>query len=158
MHCLALPVTPTLRFVAGYYADQLSIAQETRGNLTVQFKNESRGFHLNNLSYAGPIIMGCGGKDGAVEERGTAEPNRAIIGDGALHSRPARRFADLNRPRGPSPRGPPRHALAPNRRDGHLGTRRRAAPGRADDKNNKERGVTVVQFMGHYGQRLPGRY
>ncbi|KAK3915555.1 Transmembrane protein 200A [Frankliniella fusca] len=47
--------------VSGYYADQLSIGQELRGNLTVQFKNESRGFHLNNLSYAGPIIMGCGG-------------------------------------------------------------------------------------------------
>ncbi|XP_015602998.1 uncharacterized protein LOC107271469 isoform X2 [Cephus cinctus] len=45
----------------GYYADQLSVAQEVRGNLTVKVKNESRGFHLNNLSYAGPIVMGVGG-------------------------------------------------------------------------------------------------
>ncbi|XP_012271501.1 uncharacterized protein LOC105694936 [Orussus abietinus] len=45
----------------GYYADQLSVAQEIRGNLTVKVKNETRGFHLNNLSYAGPIVMGFGG-------------------------------------------------------------------------------------------------
>ncbi|XP_053593773.1 uncharacterized protein LOC103580750 [Microplitis demolitor] len=45
----------------GYYADQLSVAQEIRGNMTVRVKNESRGFHLNNLSYAGPIVMGVGG-------------------------------------------------------------------------------------------------
>ncbi|XP_020292049.1 uncharacterized protein LOC109858825 isoform X2 [Pseudomyrmex gracilis] len=45
----------------GYYADQLSVAQEIRGNITVKVKNESRGFHLNNLSYAGPIVMGLGG-------------------------------------------------------------------------------------------------
>jgi hypothetical protein len=47
--------------VSGYYADQLSVAQEVRGNRTVRVKNESRGFHLNNLSYAGPIVMGVGG-------------------------------------------------------------------------------------------------
>jgi len=46
----------------GYYADQLSVGQEIRGNHTVAVKNESRGFHLNNLSYAGPIVMGVGGK------------------------------------------------------------------------------------------------
>lgn len=46
---------------AGYYADDLSMAQEIRGNYTVRVKNESRGFHLNNLSYAGPIVMGVGG-------------------------------------------------------------------------------------------------
>ncbi|KZC12763.1 hypothetical protein WN55_04284 [Dufourea novaeangliae] len=45
----------------GYFADQLSVAQEVRGNLTIRVKNESRGFHLNNLSYAGPIVMGVGG-------------------------------------------------------------------------------------------------
>lgn len=49
-------------FYVGYYADQLSVAQEVRGNHTVRVKNESRGFHLNNLSYAGPIVMGVGGK------------------------------------------------------------------------------------------------
>jgi len=39
------------------------VAQEIRGNITVKVKNESRGFHLNNLSYAGPVIMGLGGND-----------------------------------------------------------------------------------------------
>lgn len=47
----------------GYFADQLSMVQEIRGNLTVRVKNKSRGFHLNNLSYAGPIVMGVGGND-----------------------------------------------------------------------------------------------
>ncbi|XP_059612938.1 uncharacterized protein LOC132259358 [Phlebotomus argentipes] len=45
----------------GYYAEHLSIGQEVRGNATIRVKNESRGFHLNNLSYVGPIIMGFGG-------------------------------------------------------------------------------------------------
>ncbi|CAH0694113.1 unnamed protein product [Spodoptera exigua] len=47
--------------VIGYYADQLSVAQEIRGNATISVKDEARGFHLNNLSYAGPIVMGFGG-------------------------------------------------------------------------------------------------
>ncbi|XP_059468519.1 uncharacterized protein LOC132192535 [Neocloeon triangulifer] len=47
--------------ILGYYADQLSVNQEIRGNTTVKVKNESRGFHLNNFSYAGPIVMGVGG-------------------------------------------------------------------------------------------------
>ncbi|KAG8321930.1 hypothetical protein J6590_037235 [Homalodisca vitripennis] len=42
-----------------YYADQLSPAPEVRANSTVTLKN--RGFHLHNLSYAGPIVMGVGG-------------------------------------------------------------------------------------------------
>ncbi|XP_043518455.1 uncharacterized protein LOC122533123 isoform X1 [Frieseomelitta varia] len=45
----------------GYFADELSIVQEIKGNQTVRVKNKSRGFHLNNLSYAGPIVMGVGG-------------------------------------------------------------------------------------------------
>ncbi|XP_055373298.1 uncharacterized protein DDB_G0283357 [Condylostylus longicornis] len=45
----------------GYYADHLSMGHEIRGNATVRVKNESRGFHLNNLSYVGPIVMGFGG-------------------------------------------------------------------------------------------------
>lgn len=48
--------------LAGYYADHLSVNQEIRGNTTVKVKNESRGFHLNNFSYAGPIVMGVGGE------------------------------------------------------------------------------------------------
>lgn len=47
--------------ISGYYADQLSVAQEIRGNATISVKDEARGFHLNNLSYAGPIVMGFGG-------------------------------------------------------------------------------------------------
>ncbi|XP_055846468.1 uncharacterized protein LOC129912290 [Episyrphus balteatus] len=45
----------------GYYADQLSVGSEIRGNATVRVKNETKGFHLNNLSYVGPIVMGFGG-------------------------------------------------------------------------------------------------
>lgn len=52
----------------GYFADQLSVAQEIRGNLTIRVKNESRGFHLNNLSYAGPIVMGVGGNDNILQK------------------------------------------------------------------------------------------
>ncbi|KAI8426235.1 hypothetical protein MSG28_005151 [Choristoneura fumiferana] len=44
-----------------YYADTLSVDEEVRGNATVSVKDEARGFHLNNLSYAGPIVMGFGG-------------------------------------------------------------------------------------------------
>lgn len=45
----------------GYYADHLSVASEVRGNTTFKVKNETKGFHLNNLSYVGPIVMGFGG-------------------------------------------------------------------------------------------------
>ncbi|KAJ8978130.1 hypothetical protein NQ317_014185 [Molorchus minor] len=57
---LLLMVLGAAMATIGYYADHLSIAQEVRGNHTVKVKNESRGFHLNNLSYAGPIVMGVG--------------------------------------------------------------------------------------------------
>ncbi|KAI5695212.1 hypothetical protein M8J75_012797 [Diaphorina citri] len=43
----------------GYYADSLSPKPVFRTNSTVRIK--SKGFHLNNLSYAGPIVMGIGG-------------------------------------------------------------------------------------------------
>lgn len=59
---LLLMVLGAAMATIGYYADQLSMAQEVRGNHTVRVKNESRGFHLNNLSYAGPIVMGVGGE------------------------------------------------------------------------------------------------
>nr|CAH7713250.1 unnamed protein product [Callosobruchus chinensis] len=58
---LLLMVLGAAMATIGYYADHLSVAQEVRGNHTVKVKNESRGFHLNNLSYAGPIVMGVGG-------------------------------------------------------------------------------------------------
>ncbi|XP_022198736.2 uncharacterized protein LOC111055766 [Nilaparvata lugens] len=45
----------------GYYADQISVEQEMRGNSTVHIKPDTRVLHLNNLSYAGPIVMGVGG-------------------------------------------------------------------------------------------------
>ncbi|KAK7873406.1 hypothetical protein R5R35_000201 [Gryllus longicercus] len=66
--CKALTVGLLLMMVGcamatiGYYAEQLSVGQEVRGNATVPVKNESRTFHLNNLSYAGPIVMGVGGR------------------------------------------------------------------------------------------------
>ncbi|XP_075163133.1 uncharacterized protein LOC142235760 [Haematobia irritans] len=45
----------------GYYADYLSIGSELRGNATARVKNDLKGFHLNNFSYVGPIVMGFGG-------------------------------------------------------------------------------------------------
>lgn len=49
---------------SGYYAEHLSPQTETRNNnnSTVRVQTESKGIHLHNLSYAGPIVMGCGGK------------------------------------------------------------------------------------------------
>lgn len=46
----------------GYYAEHISPHTETRNNSTVRVKADSKGIHLHNLSYAGPIVMGCGGK------------------------------------------------------------------------------------------------
>lgn len=48
-------------FFKGYYANHLSTTHEIRGNATVRIRNESKGLHLNNLSYVGPIVMGFGG-------------------------------------------------------------------------------------------------
>ncbi|XP_037933150.1 uncharacterized protein LOC119667882 [Teleopsis dalmanni] len=45
----------------GYYADHLSMGSEIRGNATIRVKNDLKGFHLNNFSYVGPIVMGFGG-------------------------------------------------------------------------------------------------
>lgn len=33
----------------------------TKSNLTIRIKSESKSVQLHNLSYAGPIVMGCGG-------------------------------------------------------------------------------------------------
>lgn len=59
--CLSLCFT-VVALTPGYFAEKLSVAQEIHGNMTVKVKNESRIFHLNNLSYAGPIVMGFGGE------------------------------------------------------------------------------------------------
>ncbi|XP_020716252.1 uncharacterized protein LOC101458291 isoform X2 [Ceratitis capitata] len=65
--CRALVLGLTLMLVGagmatiGYYADHLSTNSELRGNATVRVKNDLKGFHLNNLSYVGPIVMGFGG-------------------------------------------------------------------------------------------------
>lgn len=48
--------------ILGYYAEHISPYSEARSNLTVRVKPDSKGIHLHNLSYAGPIVMGCGGK------------------------------------------------------------------------------------------------
>ncbi|XP_054734596.1 uncharacterized protein LOC129242061 [Anastrepha obliqua] len=65
--CRALVLGLTLMLLGGsmatigYYADYLSTGSELRGNATVRVKNDLKGFHLNNLSYVGPIVMGFGG-------------------------------------------------------------------------------------------------
>lgn len=49
--------------ITGYYAEHISPHAETRNSSMVRLKAESKGIHLHNLSYAGPIVMGCGGKN-----------------------------------------------------------------------------------------------
>lgn len=47
----------------GYYAEHISPNTDIRNNTTVRLKPESsKGIQLHNLSYAGPIVMGCGGE------------------------------------------------------------------------------------------------
>ncbi|XP_050511263.1 uncharacterized protein LOC114337576 [Diabrotica virgifera virgifera] len=58
---LLLMVLGAAMATIGYYADHLSVAPEFKGNFTYRTKNETKSFHLNNLSYAGPIVMGVGG-------------------------------------------------------------------------------------------------
>ncbi|CAH1115452.1 unnamed protein product [Psylliodes chrysocephalus] len=58
---LLLMVLGAAMATIGYYADHLSAAPEFKANFTVRAKNETKSFHLNNLSYAGPIVMGVGG-------------------------------------------------------------------------------------------------
>lgn len=52
----------THALTTGYYAVPLSTGQVEKGNSTAFIKNISRGYHLNNLSYIGPIVMGFGGE------------------------------------------------------------------------------------------------
>jgi hypothetical protein len=65
--CRALMVGMLLMIIGasmatiGYYSQDFPFG-EFRNNSTIRIKNEQRGLHLNNLSYLGPIIMGCGGK------------------------------------------------------------------------------------------------
>lgn len=49
-------------FWLGYYAEHIAPDNDARSNSTVRVKSDSKGIHLHNLSYAGPIVMGCGGK------------------------------------------------------------------------------------------------
>lgn len=51
----------TIFLPSGYYAEHIATDNDTRSNSTVR-KSDSKGIHLHNLSYAGPIVMGCGGK------------------------------------------------------------------------------------------------
>ncbi|XP_030386255.1 uncharacterized protein LOC115633050 [Scaptodrosophila lebanonensis] len=65
--CRALMLGLTLMLLGvgmatlGYYAEHLSVGSELRENVTVRVKNDLKGFHLNNFSYVGPIVMGFGG-------------------------------------------------------------------------------------------------
>ncbi|XP_076368043.1 uncharacterized protein LOC143255755 [Tachypleus tridentatus] len=47
--------------VVGFYAGPLSLHEEHRSNETVKIINKQRQFHLHNLTYVGPAIMGIGG-------------------------------------------------------------------------------------------------
>lgn len=45
----------------GFYSDQLSTVEQTKGNTTIRVKNESKDSHLGSLTYLGPVVMGIGG-------------------------------------------------------------------------------------------------
>lgn len=56
-------------FVSGYYAEHIATDNDARSNSTIRVKTDSKGIHLHNLSYAGPIVMGCGGKMSHVDKQ-----------------------------------------------------------------------------------------
>lgn len=50
---------------SGYYAEHINVdstANVTSNSTKGESKSIYKGIHLHNLSYAGPIVMGCGGK------------------------------------------------------------------------------------------------
>ncbi|XP_076328782.1 uncharacterized protein LOC143234969 [Tachypleus tridentatus] len=58
---ITLILVGTVMSVVGFYADPLATYLEQRGNETMAVLNEVKKFHLHNLTYAGPVIMGIGG-------------------------------------------------------------------------------------------------
>ncbi|GIY73445.1 uncharacterized protein CEXT_701341 [Caerostris extrusa] len=51
----------TTMSVVGFYADTLSTEIKESGNSTIEVRDADRHYHLHNLTYVGPVIMGLGG-------------------------------------------------------------------------------------------------
>lgn len=58
---ILLMVVGTTMCVVGFYAEELATTPEQRQNATVLVVDRNREYHLHNLSFAGPAIMGLGG-------------------------------------------------------------------------------------------------
>ncbi|XP_035207941.1 uncharacterized protein LOC118182667 [Stegodyphus dumicola] len=58
---MILLVIGTTMSVVGFYADSLSTEIIESGNRTIEVTNDDKHYHLHNLTYVGPVIMGLGG-------------------------------------------------------------------------------------------------
>lgn len=58
---MILLVIGTTMSVVGFYAETLSTEIVESGNRTVEVTDTDRQYHLHNLTYVGPVIMGLGG-------------------------------------------------------------------------------------------------
>ncbi|GFY50655.1 uncharacterized protein TNIN_110871 [Trichonephila inaurata madagascariensis] len=58
---MILLIIGTTMSVVGFYADTLSTEIRESGNSTVEIRDPDRQYHLHNLTYVGPVIMGLGG-------------------------------------------------------------------------------------------------
>lgn len=58
---MILLIIGTTMSVVGFYADSLSTEVKESGNSTIEVKDKDRHYHLHNLTYVGPVIMGLGG-------------------------------------------------------------------------------------------------
>lgn len=58
---MILLVIGTTMSVVGFYAETLSTELIESGNRTVEVTDPDRQYHLHNLTYVGPVIMGLGG-------------------------------------------------------------------------------------------------
>lgn len=58
---MILLVIGTTMSVVGFYADILSTEVIESGNRTIEITDTDRQYHLHNLTYVGPVIMGLGG-------------------------------------------------------------------------------------------------
>ncbi|XP_042898051.1 uncharacterized protein [Parasteatoda tepidariorum] len=58
---MILLIIGTTMSVVGFYADTLSTEIRESGNSTIEVTDRDRQYHLHNLTYVGPVIMGLGG-------------------------------------------------------------------------------------------------
>ncbi|KAF8790371.1 hypothetical protein HNY73_005398 [Argiope bruennichi] len=58
---MILLIIGTTMSVVGFYADTLSTEIQESGNSTIEVRDPDRHYHLHNLTYVGPVIMGLGG-------------------------------------------------------------------------------------------------